>query len=232
MGGGAEWRLCDTGSRKITWPRLRGKDTACRTNARSTGAFARRAAHRSGGRVSCHRVSKADILEAWRTHLVEGRRRSEHTVRAYCAAARRLIEATASDDFEALADIDAARLRTHLAERRQDGLSNASAARELSALKSFLGFARTHGSGPGRTRLDRRARPGGAAAALRRRAPHRRGAVAPVGRSAARGAPDGHRQGRQAACRPHPSDRSRCGHRICPAPALSHRTGGSAVPRR
>jgi len=88
-------------------------------------------------------VSKADILEAWQTHLVEGRRRSEHTVRAYCAAARRLIEATASDDFETLADIDAARLRTHLAERRQDGLSNASAARELSALKSFLGFART-----------------------------------------------------------------------------------------
>ena len=87
-------------------------------------------------------MTKADILEAWRTHLAQGRRRSPHTVRAYCAAAGRLIEATGAEDYDTLAAIDAARLRTHLAERRQDGLSNASAARELSALKSFLGFAR------------------------------------------------------------------------------------------
>lgn len=87
-------------------------------------------------------MSKADLLEAWRAYLTNGRRRSSHTVRAYSAAAQRLIEATGADDFGTLARIDTARLRSHLAERRQDGLSNASAARELSALKSFLDFAR------------------------------------------------------------------------------------------
>ena len=87
-------------------------------------------------------MSKADLLEAWRAHLTNGRRRSPHTVRAYSAAAEKLIEATDADDFGTLARIDTARLRSHLAERRQDGLSNASAARELSALKSFLDFAR------------------------------------------------------------------------------------------
>jgi len=87
-------------------------------------------------------VSKADLLEAWHGHLTNGRRRSPHTVRAYTVAARRLIEATDAQDFATLAGIDTARLRSHLAERRQDGLSNASMARELSALKSFLGFAR------------------------------------------------------------------------------------------
>ncbi|MCH2486923.1 MAG: tyrosine recombinase XerC [Erythrobacter sp.] len=87
-------------------------------------------------------MTKADLLTAWRSHLVEGRRRSPHTVRAYCAAAQRLIEARGADSFETLARIDTIALRAHLAERRKDGLSNASAARELSALKSFLGFAR------------------------------------------------------------------------------------------
>ena len=87
-------------------------------------------------------MSKADLLEIWRAHLMNGRRRSPHTVRAYSKAAQRLIEATDADDFGTLARIDTARLRSHLAERRQDGLSNASAARELSALKSFLDFAR------------------------------------------------------------------------------------------
>ncbi|MEX0341575.1 MAG: tyrosine recombinase XerC [Erythrobacter sp.] len=37
----------------------------------------------------------------------------------------------------------AVRLRTHIASRRADGLGNASAARELSALKGFVSFART-----------------------------------------------------------------------------------------
>ena len=98
-------------------------------------------------------MSKADLLEAWRAHLTNGRRRSPHTVRAYSAAAQRLIEATSSADFGTLARIDTARLRSHLAERRQDGLSNASVARELSALKSFLGFAREQAG------LDDRAAP-------------------------------------------------------------------------
>ena len=34
------------------------------------------------------------LLEAWRTHLVHGRSRSPHTVRAYLTTAARLIAAT------------------------------------------------------------------------------------------------------------------------------------------
>ena len=40
-------------------------------------------------------MSKADLLEAWGEHLAKGRRRSPHTVRAYLAAAARLLDRTA-----------------------------------------------------------------------------------------------------------------------------------------
>ncbi|MCM0000938.1 MAG: recombinase XerC, partial [Erythrobacter sp.] len=35
-------------------------------------------------------MSAAEVLEAWRAHLADNRRRSPHTVRAYVAAAARL----------------------------------------------------------------------------------------------------------------------------------------------
>lgn len=82
------------------------------------------------------------MLEAWRSHLTQGRRRSPHTVRAYCAAATRLLEATGAEDFDAVARLQAPALRLQLAQRRAEGLGNVSAARELSALKGFLAFAR------------------------------------------------------------------------------------------
>ncbi|MFA7603164.1 MAG: tyrosine recombinase XerC [Novosphingobium sp.] len=88
-------------------------------------------------------MTRADLLEAWHDHLVEGRRRSPHTVRAYVATAARLLDAIAADDWSALARLDAGALRTQLARRRADGLGNASAARELSALKGFIAFARS-----------------------------------------------------------------------------------------
>lgn len=84
----------------------------------------------------------ADLLEAWHRHLAEGRRRSAHTVRAYVATAARLLDAVKVDSWAALARLDAAALRQQLARRRGEGLSNASAARELSALKGFITFAR------------------------------------------------------------------------------------------
>lgn len=87
-------------------------------------------------------MTRADILEAWNAHLAQGRRRSAHTVRAYGATAARLLDATNLDSWAALARIDAAALRAQLARRRAEGLSNASAARELSALKGFIAFAR------------------------------------------------------------------------------------------
>jgi integrase/recombinase XerC len=63
-------------------------------------------------------------------------------VRAYLAAAARLIEHTDAENWAALARLDAGALREQLALRRAEGLGNVSAARELSALKSFLAFAR------------------------------------------------------------------------------------------
>jgi integrase/recombinase XerC len=87
-------------------------------------------------------VTRAEILEAWRAHLAEGRRRSPHTVRAYLAAAARLLDEVDLDGWPALARLDTAALRSQLARRRAEGIGNVSAARELSALKGFIAFAR------------------------------------------------------------------------------------------
>lgn len=88
-------------------------------------------------------MTRADILEAWTSYLAEGRRRSPHTVRAYGSTAARMLDALGETSWSALARLDAAALRQQLAHRRAEGLSNASAARELSALKQFIAFART-----------------------------------------------------------------------------------------
>lgn len=87
-------------------------------------------------------MTRGDILEAWHAHLSQGRRRSPHTVRAYGATAARLLDSLGDTNWPALARIDAPALRRQLADRRAEGLSNVSAARELSALKAFLAFAR------------------------------------------------------------------------------------------
>ena len=85
----------------------------------------------------------AEILEVWNAHLALSRRRSPHTVRAYAATAARLLHALPEiQSWAAIARLDAGTLRTHLAERRADGIGNVSAARELSALKTFIAFAR------------------------------------------------------------------------------------------
>jgi integrase/recombinase XerC len=88
-------------------------------------------------------MSKPDLLEAWHNHLAEGRRRSPHTVRAYAAAANRLLNAHGLEDWHSVSTLEPGQLRTHLAKRRAEGLGNASAARELSAIKAFISFAKT-----------------------------------------------------------------------------------------
>lgn len=88
-------------------------------------------------------MTQAALLEAWHDHLALGLRRSEHTVRAYMRTAQRLLVGQGLVEWGAVADLSAGHLRTHLAARREQGLSNASVARELSALKSFIDFART-----------------------------------------------------------------------------------------
>lgn len=87
-------------------------------------------------------MRQADLLEAWRRHLTVGRRRSPHTVRAYVTAARRLLETLDDMDWGTIARLDKTDLRRQLAARRAEGVGNVSAARELSALKAFIGFAR------------------------------------------------------------------------------------------
>ena len=78
-------------------------------------------------------------------HLARDRRRSVHTVRAYEATAVRLVAFLGGHWGEAatpaaLARANPADLRAYLAYRRGEGLSNASAARELSAVRAFLKF--------------------------------------------------------------------------------------------
>ncbi len=87
-------------------------------------------------------MSNADLLEEWGAHLARNRRRSPHTVRAYVACAARLLDNLPESDWAALARLDVQALRRQLAARRMEGIGNASAARELSALKGFLAFAR------------------------------------------------------------------------------------------
>ncbi len=82
-------------------------------------------------------------VEAYAAHLARDRRRSVHTVRAYVATAVRLVEHLGSARAP-----DASELRAFLASRREDGLCNASAARELSAVRSFVTFIAGVGSTP------------------------------------------------------------------------------------
>lgn len=88
-------------------------------------------------------MTAANLLKAWQTELAQGRRRSPHTVRAYLAAAARLLASHHVADWHDVAKIGVPALRLHMARRRADGIGNVSAARELSALKAFLAFARS-----------------------------------------------------------------------------------------
>ena len=104
------------------------------------------------------------LVARWQGHLAHDRRRSPHTVRAYVGTAHRLIEFLGSYrggpvDAAGLVDVSAADLRAFLAARRNSGLGAASAARELSGVRAFLGYAaEQQGRAPQvpRTRAPRR----------------------------------------------------------------------------
>lgn len=90
-------------------------------------------------------LAHQDRLARWHRHLATERRRSPHTVRAYVASAQRLLSFLtdhhgAPPDDRTLAALPVADLRAFLAHRRAQGIGNASAARELSALRAFLAF--------------------------------------------------------------------------------------------
>jgi len=90
-------------------------------------------------------------------HLARDRRRSPHTVRAYRATAERFL-GFLQDHWGGepgdLSAVTAADLRAFLAARRAEGLGNASAARELSAIRGFLTFT-AGGNAPPRFRGPR-----------------------------------------------------------------------------
>jgi integrase/recombinase XerC len=91
-------------------------------------------------------VDETGLAAAFGRHLARDRRRSAHTVRAYLATALRLLRFLGGHwgelpDAKRLATVTAADLRAYLAHRRGQGLGNASAARELSAVRAFLAFA-------------------------------------------------------------------------------------------
>ncbi len=85
------------------------------------------------------------MIRDWDAHLAHEKRRSEHTRRAYIATAERFCAFLSTHrggavDGAMLAKLTPNDLRAYLATRRADGLGNASAARELSALRGFLRF--------------------------------------------------------------------------------------------
>ena len=85
------------------------------------------------------------LIRDWDAHLADEKRRSEHTRRAYIATAERFCaflshHRGAAVDASLLKSLTANDLRSYLADRRAEGLGNASAARELSALRTFLRF--------------------------------------------------------------------------------------------
>lgn len=100
------------------------------------------------------------LAAGWTRHLADDRRRSAHTVRAYQATALRLLAFLREHWGEAptrerLAAIAAADLRAFLAARRGAGLGNASAARELSAVRGFLAWAGVAAPRTGAPRVKR-----------------------------------------------------------------------------
>ncbi|HWT42064.1 MAG TPA: site-specific integrase, partial [Sphingopyxis sp.] len=85
------------------------------------------------------------LIRDWDAHLAHEKRRSEHTRRAYIATATRFFAFLSRHrggavDARMLKTLTPNDLRAYLAERRAEGLGNASAARELSALRTFLRF--------------------------------------------------------------------------------------------
>ena len=86
------------------------------------------------------------LLAEYLAYLADNRRLSPHSVRAYHATADRLtgfLQLHWGTDVtrETLRKVSAADMRAFLADRRGDGLTNRSTARELSATRHFLRFA-------------------------------------------------------------------------------------------
>lgn len=86
------------------------------------------------------------MITEYLAFLTDNRRMSPHSVRAYHATAERLtgflqLHWGSNVDRGTLSKISSADMRAFLADRRGNGLTNRSTARELSAVRHFLRFA-------------------------------------------------------------------------------------------
>jgi len=92
------------------------------------------------------------LVAAWLASLGNERRLSAHTVRAYAATLHRFLAHVGKThgrpaDLGLLHALESADVRAFLSARRGEGLANISAARELSALRTFSRWLRSrHGS--------------------------------------------------------------------------------------
>jgi integrase/recombinase XerC len=97
-------------------------------------------------------VTADDLVASWLASLGNERRLSAHTVRAYGATLHRFLAHLGEThgrpaDLALLHSLESADIRGFLASRRQTGLANISAARELSALRTFASWLQSrHGS--------------------------------------------------------------------------------------
>ncbi len=91
------------------------------------------------------------LVIGWADKLRLQQRRSVHTLRAYTATAQRMCDFLAEYrgervDAAVLHGLSAADIRAFLAARRGEGIGNASASRELSAVRGFLRFVGGEGA--------------------------------------------------------------------------------------
>lgn len=92
------------------------------------------------------------LLQGWLRHLGNERRLSPETLRAYAATIRRFLRHVTDvhglrPDLVLLDELTAADFRGFLSARRGEGLAPVSVARELSALKGWIGWLRQrHGA--------------------------------------------------------------------------------------
>jgi integrase/recombinase XerC len=89
----------------------------------------------------------AGLVRDWLAHLENAERRSAHTLRAYQTSLHGFVRFLAEHlggpvDGAALAALGLTDLRAFLAARRGSGIGNASAAREVAALRSFFRWAK------------------------------------------------------------------------------------------
>jgi len=94
-------------------------------------------------------MTGAEMLAGWLASLRNERRLSEHTLRAYSQTGERFLGFVESAhgrplDLALLDSMTAADFRAFLSHRRAEGLVNRSAARELSALRTFVAHVRKH----------------------------------------------------------------------------------------